>query len=626
MAKKSVTTKPLKYIAVLAGLLWSFSVNAQSSLDSASVLDSIPIAAEHLSQQLFSEELLKVDPAQNLAELLQKQTGIFIKSGGVGSLNTPSYKGLGTMHIPINIDGANMQSSMNGTMDLSLIDAFHFSQSGFSEQDNQLLGQSNMGSSLNLITGKIKPQIEVNAGGNTQKGQSIGLKYGNTGKNWKYQASAFGSQSENNVDLKPYIGEDSLLENSAYRKASVLQSVSYQSAKFGIWKNTVYFQLSERSIPPTLLSSSDATQMDVNVMMLNRYQRRLRRRWTVLVQNQTWKEQISFNSETFNIKAVSDVLNVNSTAQAAKRINKKLRITLGLGNENAFYSATNLENEVSYTRLRAFYNASFRVNKIRFNLDQQVVNFNQNRFGNNASLEARRSFGKKYDMSILAQTVYRLPTLNELYWYEPGFASGNSLLKPEQGKKLDVMVARNSKHLSLTVNPFVGIFENMIAWQGFPEISPVNIQSVLVRGIELTTIYSHSVGKGKIAVNNNIHYVKSTYNPSDHSSATYNKQLIYTPEFTTNITLTYSRENFGVYANEQFISKNYIASDNSSSLDPYLLTEIGGYYSFEDLRFGAAISNLFNTAYFTIPNTPLPGRIIKINVNYKIKIKSWKNH
>ncbi|MBT8327571.1 MAG: TonB-dependent receptor [Bacteroidia bacterium] len=617
----------MKYKALIAILVLSINANAQSTLDSARVMDSVQIAASYsVNQQLFSDELLKVNPTQNFAELLQKQTGIFIKSTGVGSLNTPSYKGLGTMHIPINIEGANMQSSMNGTMDLSLIDAFHFSGSSFSEQDNQQLGQSNMGSSLNLNAGNIQPRIEANVSGNTQNGQSAGFKFGNKGNKWSYQASVFGTQSENNVALEPYIGEDSLLENTDFQKVSLLQNLSYRSIKFGVWKNTIYIQASERSIPPTLLSSSDSRQSDINAMMINVYQKQLQRRWWIQAQNQIWKEQINFKSITQNLDARSDVLNFNSTVEASKRVNKKLRVSVGAGNENAYYTSTNLESEVQYNRYRAFYNASFRVKKIRFRLNQQVVNFDRSRFGNNASLEATSNLGKKYAFTISAQTVYRIPTLNEMYWYEPGFASGNENLKPEEGKKLDVIVTRKSKSLSISLNPFAGLYDNMIAWQGFPEISPVNIQSVFVRGIELQAIYSHHLWKGRISINNNIHYVKSTYNPSDQKDATFGKQLIYTPEISSNLTITFSRKKFGIYVNEQFVGENFVASDNSNSLDPYFLTELGGYYIFDNIRLGGSVSNLFNTAYFTIPNTPLPGRIIKINANYTLKIKSWKKH
>ena len=618
----------MKNVLVIAFLMIGLKLQAQTSSDTSAMLDSIRISADRLllNQRLFSEELLKVNPSQSFAELLQKQTGIFIKTSGVGSLNTPSYKGLGTMHIPINIDGANMQSSMNGTMDLSLIDAFHFSQSSFGDQDNQQLGQSNMGSSLQLITGKIKPQVEFNVSGNTQRGQSVGLKYGNLSKKWKYQASFFGNQSENNVSLASYIGEDSLLENNAFQKASLLQSVSYQSPQFGIWKNTIYFQVSERFIPPALQSSSDAKQSDRNFMMLNKYQKQLKRRWSVLAQNQLWKEEIRFQSEARNLSAQNQVWNVNSTVQVAKRFTKKLRVVGGLGNEMATYTATNLEDDVNYNRLRAFYDATFRIKKSRFLLSQQLVMFDANKFSHNASIEGVRGIGKYNQVLLRAQRVYRLPTLNELYWYEPGFASGNLQLNPEEGEKIDLVFSRDTEKLNFSINPFVGWYENLIAWQGFPEISPVNLQSVFIRGVELKTLLTYSVWKGRLAINTNIHYVKSTYNPSDEQDATFGKQLIYTPEITANLTVTYSTDKFGIYLNEQFVGENYVTSDNSNSLESYYLTEVGGYYRFNQLRCGISVSNLFNTAYFTIPNTPLPGRVININANYILKIKTWKKH
>ena len=62
------------------------------------------------NEQLIAQVFLKTNPIQTYAELLQKQSGVFIRSKGYGALSTPSFKGLGTMHLPIMINGVNMQS------------------------------------------------------------------------------------------------------------------------------------------------------------------------------------------------------------------------------------------------------------------------------------------------------------------------------------------------------------------------------------------------------------------------------------------------------------------------------------------------------------------------------------
>ena len=73
----------------------------------ASVIDSIQVVVFNNQQKLeaFTQTFTKVNPNQSYAQLLQKQSGIFIRTTGMGGLSTPSYKGLGTNNTPITIDG-----------------------------------------------------------------------------------------------------------------------------------------------------------------------------------------------------------------------------------------------------------------------------------------------------------------------------------------------------------------------------------------------------------------------------------------------------------------------------------------------------------------------------------------
>jgi outer membrane receptor protein involved in Fe transport len=79
---------------------------------------------------------------------------------------------------------------------------------------------------------------------------------------------------------------------------------------------------------------------------------------------------------------------------------------------------------------------------------------------------------------------------------------------------------------------------------------------------------------------------------------------------------------WGIYGNLQYVGRNYVTSDNSSFIDPYYLMDLGGYYSHSKIRLGCSITNIMNTPYYTQPRTPLPGRIIKLTLNYILKTQS----
>ncbi len=141
----------------------------------------------------------------------------------------------------------------------------------------------------------------------------------------------------------------------------------------------------------------------------------------------------------------------------------------------------------------------------------------------------------------------------------------------------------------------------------------------MVLCLQLTT--SKKLKGLKLLTRANIHWVNATYKFENDKDSRNGKQLIFTPQLTGNFTFTVVHRNFGLYVNSQYVSANYVASDNSSFIEPYQLYELGGYCEWSNFRLGAVCSNLLDTPYFTQPRTPLPGRIFKININYTLPLK-----
>ena len=260
-------------------------------------------------------------------------------------------------------------------------------------------------------------------------------------------------------------------------------------------------------------------------------------------------------------------------------------------------------------------------NRGNIKLIQGLVNWND-RWANSARLSAKIRINDNYLFEGDLQKVYRLPVLNELYWFQPGEAMGNLALKPEEGYKVDFRLAYSYKAFILQLNPHFGFFQNWIQWSGFPEISPENIHRINSSGAVLNASYTYSVNECQLLIRLNTHYVNSTYQFDDENDPRHHKQLLFTPRYTSNLTLSLVNGQWGIYGNLQYVGKNYVTSDNSSFIDPYFLIDLGGYYSRPKIRLGCSITNIMNSPYYTQPRTPLPGRIIKLTLNYKIKTQS----
>jgi outer membrane cobalamin receptor len=290
---------------------------------------------------------------------------------------------------------------------------------------------------------------------------------------------------------------------------------------------------------------------------------------------------------------------------------------VGIKNQQAYYHSDALVNRVTWNRLIGHYDLTRTFDNGSIKFVQGLVNWNT-KWAMNARLTGKIRWNDFYTLECSFKKVYRLPVLNELHWYQPGEAMGNSLLSPEEGYNMDFGLAYSAKQLEIQLNPHIGFYQNWIQWGGFPEISPENITQVSIGGAVLNASYSYPLNGHKLIVRSNVHYVKSVYQFDNTNDLRHNKQLIFTPRFTSNLTLSIVNENYGLFSNVQYVGKNFVASDNSSFIDPYNLMDIGGYYSHSKIRLGCSITNIINTPYYTQPRTPLPGRTIQLTLNYKI--------
>ena len=613
-------------VAVILSCLCTLSFGQVSNLPvdgfgNQNELDSVTVNARRTrdAREAISATLLKANPSQNFAELLQKQSGIYIRRRGSGVLSTPSYKGLGTQQTPILINGANMQSSMNGTMDLSLIDAAHFTQIEIGKAGLNTTGQQNIGDAIQLSSTSSQNGFYGGLSTSTQKDLSANAKFVTGNEKWSYSVSGIATQSKNLVNLSHYDLGDSAQENTDFKRASILQTVDVKLKK-GTWKTSVYLQKSERGVPTPFFQSNNSRQADANAMVINKLKMYMKYNFLVEAVSQVWAEQIVFNNALSNEETDSRVLNVNTVLSASKYFGNRWIGRAGVSYDAARYTSEALDGNVGWRRPRLFVNVKKTYRTTVFSLTQNTMWYKEKQ-AYNGEFQVSGDIAKKHHWSSSVQRIFRLPVLNELYWYMPGQALGNPNLKPEEGYKAEFSWTRYGKALTLTLNPHAGIYENWVQWSGMIVTRPENIQNVMVYGAIATVNHTKSLNNAKLLTQGNLHFVNALYMFESTNDSRHEKQLIYTPRFTGNLTFTLVHLNYGLYTNLQAVGTNYVATDNSLSIKPYQLVEFGGYYEWKTFRLGGVVSNLLDTPYFSQPRTPLPGRIFKLNLNYKILSK-----
>lgn len=624
MRQLVIATYLIMWCAPLRAQQKSLKYNTLNDSVAINKLDSVAIYSKGIADdhQLISQLLLTVNPSQTFAEALQKQSGIFVRSKGYGALSTPTYKGLGTMHIPIFINGVNVQSSSNGTMDLSLIDAIHFNKIQFSSQTYNVLGSQALGDAVSLESNRSQPMIDVNLSYGSLRECALSAKTQVSRDRFSYWLSVAGVNSDNKVSLSHY-GIDSLLINTALRRMSAMQRIEYVlNSKSIIWSDLFYVS-ADREIPPAIGEYQLNRQQDLNVFHVTTYQYQFNNHSLLSVRNQVSREQIGFYQDLNQTNTLNTVHNVNTNASLKNRVSKFWLVEILGNHQRALYRSEGIREPASWNRTGGSYSIKRLGKKSLLNLTQGFVFWN-NKLYTRANIQALLRFHPNRSFQIRVQKVYRLPVLNELFWYQPGRALGNPDLLAEQGYKLDLNFEHTGNKFRFRINPHVGFFDNWVQWGGFPEIIPVNVNRVTITGAIINSSFIHSLQGIKVLVQHNLHYVRSLYQLKDQQDTRHQKQLIFTPSWTSNFTISLTHKDYGIYSNTQFVGKNYFTSDNSTFLDPYLTVDFGGFYSFGQIRLGCSATNIFDQAYYTQPRTPLPGRVFRITLNYQLNFKHKK--
>ncbi len=114
--------------------------------------------------QVIDSTFLAENKTYNLSDLASKHTDIFINAYGPGLLNSPSSRGSGSVHTAVLWNGFNIQSSMNGIVDFSLVPVGLFNEINIDYGGSgALFGSGAVGSTIHLSSqNKLQPGWNAN--------------------------------------------------------------------------------------------------------------------------------------------------------------------------------------------------------------------------------------------------------------------------------------------------------------------------------------------------------------------------------------------------------------------------------------------------------------------------------
>ncbi|MGQ0827809.1 MAG: TonB-dependent receptor plug domain-containing protein [Bacteroidota bacterium] len=615
----------------------AFSGYSQISVDSTQQLTAVEITDSKLKHFAAGTKVETVDSATlqrfstyNLADLLSAQNRIFVKSYGLGSLSTSSSRGGNANHTAVLWNGFNLNSPMNGVLDLALVPV------NFSNEINiQYSGTSALWGS-GAVAGVIhlNNKAEYNKGLTFSAGATVGsfnnyaqqAAIGWSGKRFVTSLKLFNHTAQNHYPYyNTYLEEtpkkyqnNNELKQSGLLTENYFKINSHQKINLRFW-----YQFNDRNIPPTMLQLTNRSyQKDETYRITSEWQR-TGEKLIWIIRAAYFDEDLKYTDEISHKSSMSH--SQNSIVETETRITLSRNHFINLGLNNTFvkaksfivptpkdvsgYNGTPRQNRTSLFFSYKYQSANNKLNVV-ISAREEMIENKMVPFTYSGGIDWR--IMKWVSVKANVSKVYRIPTFNDLYWI-PG---GNPNLLSESGycEEGGLQFNWNNKKWTLLFQPtlFNRRIENWVIW--LPESyywSPKNIMEVWSRGMETRTEIQYTLGKLKIKTEVTTNYVVSTSEKAKSANdASVGKQLIYVPMYSGQGLFSVEYKGFVLSYQQTYTGYRYTSTDNREYLKPYQLSSIYLFKKITNKNYAYTVfvnvNNLFNERYEVIQSRAMP--------------------
>lgn len=602
----------------------------------------------------FDQKILDFYQISSIANLLEEQSPVFVKTYGVNSLATMSVRGASAAQSLVLWEGIPINNAALGTADLSLLSGSLFEQvSLLYGASSALWGSANVGGALLLSESPpdFRPhqrlQLDLSGG-------SFGLGFANLqgswqNNHWRFKVKTFYQQADNDFPYLNDRGTSERMTHAHIRAGGALMSLDYlvphrksKAIKKEVWSLKLWWQQYHREIPPALFEAfSRKEQKDAGLRTLFSWKQEREQSEFYL---KTSYEQSSLqyqdgvvltNSENTANQVYSELGWLWSSTKGHEKAWQQQILffsPLSLG-----FARTGARTEVHQWRpaIVGGYRLSSPNGVYRFNLMFRNEWWDRQDHaalpGANTSILLAQRNGTNVFWQLRGkgsiQKTFRVPNLTELY-FQPG---GNDQLRAERGWSEQVGLAAtvawdrsasaglNSWLLEHQSAVFNRVIKDWIYWLGGAIWTPHNLSKVHSRGVETETKLSLERPRAKWALSFNSAYVLATtlasYLPGDSSIG---KQIPYTPRYNYAGGLSYSRLNWEMSYHHQYTGYRFTTTDESDFLLPYQVgnIQLAYHWSYNKIKMTLAgqIKNLWHERYEVVNGRPMPGRHFWLSV------------
>ncbi len=570
----------------------------------------------------------------NIVESLEQQSTIFIKSYGLGSLATISTRGTGAGHTAMLWNGFNLQSTMNGVVDMALLSPV------FIDKINVEYG----GGAANWGSGAIGGTIHLNNDKNENKnlvelGLTIGsfsryntyLKYFKKWKNVQSGIRILGAKAKNDfyfINRTKINTPKERQQNATSQQVGFLQEnyIQFKNSQLSTW---LWWQANQREIPATLTEGrSIAHQKDKNWRVASEWKHWFNKD-ILKIRAAYLQEYIYFENRFIQADNLAKTFILES--EYTHSIQENHYINVGIQNTFANAEVDDYDSIVDARKNRLAFFAGYKgllFQKMDISFSARYTLFSEKYRPVTGAFGVHYPIHKQLGINAHISRNFRVPTFNDLFWS----GQGNPHLKPELAWNQEVGGYYHfHTNLKLVVTGFNTYAKDWILWSPnhLGIWRPNNINTVWSRGIQTRLETKNlAIWQQPLYILLNYQYVLSTNEEvATNAVNSLGKQLIFVPKHTLKSIFRYAiLDLFEISYNHRFFSKRYTTTDNSHALPFYHIADARLTINVKNQTVKGniflEIKNIWNSEYELIEWRPMPRRYFDIG----FKINFYNNN
>ncbi len=605
--------------------------------------------------QVLSGQALQSMRSHSVADALRYFSGVQLKDyGGLGGMKTVNVRGLGTQHVGVVLDGVPLLNSQNATIDLGRFSleemecltlyngqrttllqpaaCFSTSSAVFMESRRPDFGPMKLRAAIRAGSfGTFQPSLSIDKtlSSSLAATLSAGYVHSDGGYSFRYRvAGAYDTTGmRHNSDIDAFRIETGL----------------YGQGEKDKWHIRAYLYASERGLPGAVVrgkKGSGERQWDTNLFLQSTWRRKQSDTYTMLNTAKVSYDRMRYLNDPLRDEAAMYADNIYRTASLYLSSAHSLafrKVSLALAADYRMERMlANLYQFPSPTRHTAFVSAAAQTAWHGLRIQGDVLGtfvFDHTHSGNAMqhktsispalSLFWKPSEHAPFSLRAFAKHVFRMPTLNDLYYT----LVGNSNLKPERAWQFDVGVTWNLRPYGM----FLGgelkadVYHNMVSDKivAIPSSSMfrwtmLNLGRVSLQGAEVGAQGAVAISKVRLDLRLTYTYERAR-DVTDRTDPFYGDQIPYIPRHSGSVIAVLAWNGLSVRYSFLYTGQRYDQRANTPEnfAPAWYTSDLAASYTLKRWELSAEVNNLLHQRYEIVKGYPLPGRNVMFGLAYQ---------